>query len=102
LERETGDYFVRLLLCDKSDGFTWNLVVVYGDAQQVGKAPFLVELVHIIHKTKFPLMITGDFNMPRRSSDKNKLGGFNKWSVLFNPVIAQGELMKIPLSGRRY
>jgi endonuclease/exonuclease/phosphatase family metal-dependent hydrolase len=102
LERETGDYFVRLLLCNKSDGFTWNLVVVYGDAQQAGKAPFLVELVHIIHKTKFPLMITGDFNMTRRSSHKNKPGGFNKWSVLFNSVIAQGELMEIPLSGRRY
>jgi exonuclease III len=94
LERETGDYFVRLLLCNKSDGFTWNLVVVYGDAQQAGKAPFLVELVHIIHKTKFPLMITGDFNMTRRSSDKNKPGGFNKWSVLFNSVIAQGNLWK--------
>jgi hypothetical protein len=77
-------------------------VVVYGDAQQVGKASFLVELVHIIYKTKFPLMITGDFNMTRRSSDKNKPGGFNKWSVLFNSVIAQGELMEIPLSGRRY
>jgi hypothetical protein len=67
-----------MLLCNKIDGFTWNLVVVYRDAQQDGKAPFLVELVHIIHKTKFPIMITGDFNMTRRSSDKNKPRGFNK------------------------
>jgi hypothetical protein len=91
-----------LLLSNKSDGFTWNLVVVYGDAQQAGKAPFLVELAHIIQKTRVPIMITGDFNLTRRASDKNKPGGFNKWSVLFNSIIAQGELMEIPLSGRRY
>jgi hypothetical protein len=77
-------------------------VVVYGDAQQAGKAPFLVELAHIIQKTRVPIMITGDFNLTRRASDKNKPGGFNKWSVLFNSIIAQGELMEIPLSGRRY
>jgi endonuclease/exonuclease/phosphatase family metal-dependent hydrolase len=94
--------FVRLLLSNKSDGFTWNLVVVYGDAQQAGKAPSLVELAHIIQKARVPIMITGDFNMTRRASDKNKPGGFNKWSVLFNYVIAQGELMEIPLSGRIY
>jgi hypothetical protein len=44
---------------------------------------FLVELVHIIQKTKAPIMITGDFNTTRRSSDKNKPGGFNRWSVSF-------------------
>lgn len=33
---------------------------------------------------------------------KNKPGGFNRWSVLFNAIISQGELMEIQLSGRRY
>jgi hypothetical protein len=76
--------------------------VLYDDAQQAGKAPFLVELAHIIQKTKVPIMITGDFNMIGRASNKNKSGGFNKWSILFNFVISQGELMEITLSGRRY
>jgi hypothetical protein len=102
LEKQIGDYFVRLLVCNKNDGFTWNLVVVYGDAQQARKAPFLIEIVHIILKSKVPLMVTGDFNMTKRSSDKNKTGGFIKWSILFNSVISQGELMEIPLSGQRY
>jgi endonuclease/exonuclease/phosphatase family metal-dependent hydrolase len=78
------------------------LVVVYGDAQQAGKAPFLVELAHIIQKTKVPIMITGYFNMTGRASNKNKPEGFNKWSILFNSVISQGGVMEIPLSGRRY
>jgi hypothetical protein len=46
--------------------------VVYDDAQQAGKDPFLVELAHIIQKTKVPIMITGDFNMTGRASNKNK------------------------------
>jgi hypothetical protein len=33
LEKETRDHFVRTMICNKDDGFTWNLVVVYGDSQ---------------------------------------------------------------------
>jgi hypothetical protein len=96
LEKQTGEYFVRLLVCNKNDGFTWNLVVVYGDAQQAGKALFLVELVHIIHKSKVPLMITGDFNMSRRSSDENKTGGFNKWSIFIIMLFHKASSWKSP------
>ena len=48
LEKEMGDYFIRFLVHSKLENFTWNLVVVYVDAQPTGKAKFLVELVHII------------------------------------------------------
>ena len=40
--------------------------------------------------------------MTRRASDKNKPGGYNRWSPLFNVVIEQGELMELGLSRRRY
>jgi endonuclease/exonuclease/phosphatase family metal-dependent hydrolase len=102
LQREIGDYFVRILLCNKEDNFFWNLIIVYGDAQQTGKVKFLIELVHVIRKSHAPLVIAGDFNMTRRESDKNKPGGYNKWSILFNSVISQGELMEIKLSGRQF
>ena len=91
LEKETGDYFCRVLVHSKLDDFTWNLVIVYGDAQVTGKAKFLVELVHIIKESQVPTVIAGDFNLTRRSSDKNKPGGYNRWSVLFNSIIAQGD-----------
>jgi endonuclease/exonuclease/phosphatase family metal-dependent hydrolase len=49
-------------------------VVVYGDAQQDGKANFLIELVNVIRSSAHPILITGDFNITRKESEKNKPG----------------------------
>jgi hypothetical protein len=102
VEKQKGVYFVRYLIESKIDNFTWNLVVVYGDAQQDGKANFLVELVNFIRSFVYPILITGDFNMTKKDSEKNKPGGYNRWSPLFNAVIEQGGLMEISLSGRKF
>jgi hypothetical protein len=40
IDKQMGVYFVRFLIASKEDNFTWNLVVVYGDNQQDGKANF--------------------------------------------------------------
>jgi hypothetical protein len=64
-------------------------VVVYGDAHQDGKAN-LVELVNVIRSSTHPMLISGDFNMTKRESEKNKPRGYNRWSPLFNVVIDQG------------
>lgn len=37
---EHGMYFLRVLVYDKCAKFSWNLVSVYGDAQNEGKASF--------------------------------------------------------------
>lgn len=42
------------------------------------------------------------FNMTRKASDKNKPGGYNKWSILFNSIISLGEMLELPLVGRKY
>ena len=47
IEKQTGDYFIMLLVTNKEDNFSWNMVVLFGDAQNDGKAKFLIELVHI-------------------------------------------------------
>jgi endonuclease/exonuclease/phosphatase family metal-dependent hydrolase len=78
-----GEYFVRLLVNTRKENFTWNLVIVYGDAQHDGKAKFLVELIHVIKHSQYPLLIAGDFNMTRRVTD-------------------QGHLMEIALTGRKF
>jgi hypothetical protein len=75
VEKQKGVYFVRFLIARKKDSFTWNLVVVYGDAQQDGKANFLIELVNVIRSSTHPILITGDFSMTRKESEKNKPGG---------------------------
>jgi hypothetical protein len=49
--------------------------VLYGDAQQDGKANFLIELVNVIRRSTYPILIIGYFNMNRKESEKNKPGG---------------------------
>jgi hypothetical protein len=75
VDKQMGVYYVRFLIASKKDNFTWNLVVVYGDAQQNGKPNFLVELVNVIRRSTYPILITGGFNMTRKESGKINHGG---------------------------
>jgi len=54
-EIEEGDFFVKIKVRNKSDGFQWLLVSVYGPAQTKPKQAFLAELAHLCLKE-----ITGD------------------------------------------
>jgi hypothetical protein len=58
--------------------------------------------VNVIKSSTYPILITGDFNMTRKGSDKNKPWGYNKWSPLFNDIIEQGGLMETSLTGRKF
>ena len=44
---DEGDFYVKFLLRNKSEGFKFNLYTVYGPAQQQNKEAFLTELAHI-------------------------------------------------------
>ena len=44
----------------------------------------------------------GDFNVIRKSTDKNKPGGYNHWSFVFNAIIEQAGLRELPLNGRKF
>jgi hypothetical protein len=48
------------------------------------------------------MLISGDFNMTKRESEKNKPRGYNRWSPLFNDIFEQGGLMEIALSGKKF
>jgi hypothetical protein len=39
------EFYVKFQLCNKSDGFKWTLVSIYGLAQADHKEHFLAELV---------------------------------------------------------
>jgi hypothetical protein len=49
-----------------------------------------------------PLLIGGDFNILRKAEEKNKSGGLNKWSSLFNSIIDQHGLVEFDLKNRLY
>ena len=40
-----GDYHIKFQLRNKNDGFQWNLIAVYGAAQDEHKQSFLTEIV---------------------------------------------------------
>lgn len=97
------DLFVKVSLQNKNDKFMWDLVVVaYGPAQNEGKVSFLTKLAQILNGSNLPLCLAGDFNLIRRSCENNKPRGCNRWSFLFNSIIASAGLLEIKMSDRRF
>jgi hypothetical protein len=48
------------------------------------------------------LLVGGDFNIIRKANEKNKPGGVNKWSFLFNSIIEQNGLVEFDLNNRLF
>ena len=62
-------------------------MIVYGDAQKEGKAAFLAELSRLYQDNPLPCVIGGDFNIIRNNAKKNKPGGVDHFSFVFNAII---------------
>jgi endonuclease/exonuclease/phosphatase family metal-dependent hydrolase len=75
---------------------------VYGAAQDKLKNDFLAEMASMCSKVKEPLLISGDFNILRFSSEKNKKFLPNRFSKIFNSLIHLYELKEIDISGGQY
>lgn len=67
-----GEYMIQLNLWDKVARIKWNLLVVYGAAQEEGKIPFLSELSSFCSSNQEPLLIGGDFNLITYASEKSE------------------------------
>lgn len=65
----------------------WNLVVVYGAAQEENKLAFLSELSHFCSLNYEPLIIGGDFNIIRYSKERNKNNDVQKYTGMKNILI---------------
>jgi exonuclease III len=85
----------------QTEKMKWNFINVYGAAQEEDKDKFLTELTEFINKSKEPLVLGGDFNIIRYSSEKNK-GGVHKHTGTFNSVINTYELIDLKMSGGSY
>lgn len=97
-----GRYFIRLKLSNVDNKKVWDLMIVYGAAQVEQKADFLTELAKEVYSQSPPLMVGGDFNILRKESEKNKSGGYTKWSFIFNAIIEQANLREIQMGGRQF
>ena len=63
---DPGEFYLKFHLRNKSDGFQWALVAVYGAAQDEHKDMFLMEWVNACSNESLPLLVGGDFNIIRR------------------------------------
>lgn len=78
----------------------WPLVVCYGPAQHDGKDHFLVEFATLCSKVKGAVIIGGDFNIIRKTSEKKNPCVLPKWSHTFNSITEINSLKEIQLQGR--
>jgi exonuclease III len=101
-EKEMGDFMIKILVVHKENGFIWNFINVYDAAQNDQKQKVLSELSSFCSKCKHPMLVGGDFNILRKETNKNKPGGTNKWSSLFNSIIDFHNLVELDLNGRLY
>jgi hypothetical protein len=99
---DEGDHYIKIQLCNKSDGFIWALVVVYGSAQPNHKENFLAELDRMGSQENLPLIMGGDFNILRHPSEKNKANYNARWPFLFNAVIDGLNLIELEMMGHKY
>ena len=68
---------------NNEDDFKFNLVSIYGLAQNEHKENFLYEVVHMCSKETLPIILGGDFNIIHGPDEKNN----DRWPFLFNTII---------------
>jgi hypothetical protein len=96
------DHYIKIKLCNKSDGFKWALVAVYGLAQPDHKENFLAKLVQMGSQKNLPFLMGGDFNILRHPSEKNNSNYNAMWPFLFNAVIDGLNLQELEMMRRNF
>ena len=99
---EKGDYIISANVVDKKLKKHWTFANVYGPAQDDCKERFMYKLSSFCFKAKYPLLIGGDFNILRYSSEKIKKIVENNFSKIFNLIINTYELKELSLSGGKF
>lgn len=94
-----GEFMLNLNLWDKVLKIKWNLLVVYGAAQEENKLTFLTELSHFCATNNDPMIIGGDFNIIRYSKEKNSRDRVHKHTHVFNSLIHFYELRELIMTG---
>jgi hypothetical protein len=96
----TRKFSVCATVRNRKDSFIWNLVTVYGAANDENKQAFLDELEKICSNNNLPILVGGDFNLIRDSSEKSNQNIKQSWADRFNNWINQFGLMELKPSNR--
>lgn len=76
-----GEFMLQLNLWDKLNKTKWNLLIVYGAAQDENKTAMLAELSSFCSINTEPILIGGDFNIIRFAKEKIQ------WMVLIGILL---------------
>jgi exonuclease III len=82
-----GKYSLQLNLWDKKMKEKWNFINIYGPAHEEDRQEFLSELSGTISRSKEPVILGGDFNIIRFSSEKTNQGYTNTLGSSILPLI---------------
>jgi hypothetical protein len=90
------------MIMNKCDNFSWKLVVVYGSPYEEHKVEFIDELHSILARWQGGMMVGGDFNLSRFSSDKNNGRVSLKFVDCFNDWVNKWELVELNPTNRKF
>lgn len=90
---------IQMNLWDKTNKVKWNLLVVYGAAQEEHKIEFLSELSRFCDANSDPILIGGDFNIIRYAKEKSTNNGVHRHTGIFNSIINFFELRELIMNG---
>jgi endonuclease/exonuclease/phosphatase family metal-dependent hydrolase len=86
----------------KLSACSWIITNIYAPCTPQGKIDFLNWLYNISMPSDKLWLLVGDFNLIRRSEDRNKPGGDINLMLKFNEAISNLDLVEIPLHGLSY
>ena len=89
-----GEFMLHMNLWDKQKTEKWNLITVYGAAQEGRKDLFLTELASFCSRCNELFLIGCEFNIIRFSNEKNKNNGVHKHTGVFNSIISNFEWLR--------
>jgi exonuclease III len=101
-DTSVGRFHIKVSLLDLKINVKWCLIIVYGAAQASDKEDFLVELGNICSNQNLPILVGGDFNLLRFSSEKNKAMIHSNWSDIFNSIINTCALREIHMTSGQF
>jgi exonuclease III len=101
-DHEIGDYFISLVVRQRTSNFRWELMTVYGSAQHDMSRDFIAELSRKCMSISLPVVMGGDFNLIRQTSEKSN-GNINQGLIdRFNMFIDLHQLQEIRRNGPGY
>jgi hypothetical protein len=63
VEMDEGLFFSNVIVVNKQDNFSWEIINVYGLVRNEKKGIFLQELYQKLMRCEVPVVVCGDFNM---------------------------------------